>query len=314
MIAVENDSFLKIKGLITKKKSAAAEAEIRKSFLAKRQYANLLDIALESGASIEVVALLREKAGRLGSSSQYRPQGKPQWQESKNIKTSSQYNRSNTNSNKSNNSGNSRKTENSSKGKKQVIGFSGDTVAYCVFDAVELRRSTITLSHGNQVVGFVCPYCKAEFVSYKNLNKLIRNKKLHGVSIKDISEIAKERRKKPDNLEHRLPKAFEKEEPVSTDTQKKKKADSTLITLVDETPTVCECGSTNLTYKTSSLSNGGTLLGYYCGTCKNIMVKKNVYDVLKPEVRATLIIKKRIRDRHRGIRKITEHQYAKQKL
>lgn len=295
MIAVENDSFLKIKGLITKKKSAAAEAEIRKSFLAKRQYANLLDIALESGASIEVVALLREKAGRLGSSSQYRPQGKPQWQESKNIKTSSQYNRSNTNSNKSNNSGNSRKTENSSKGKKQVIGFSGDTVAYCVFDAVELRRSTITLSHGNQVVGFVCPYCKAEFVSYKNLNKLIRNKKLHGVSIKDISEIAKERRKKPDNLEHRLPKAFEKEEPVSTDTQKKKKADSTLITLVDETPTVCECGSTNLTYKTSLPypTAEHCFSGYYCGTCKNIMVKKNVYDVLKPEVRATLIIKKK---------------------
>ena len=122
MIAVENDSFLKIKGLITKKKSAAAEAEIRKSFLAKRQYANLLDIALESGASIEVVALLREKAGRLGSSSQYRPQGKPQWQESKNIKTSSQYNRSNTNSNKSNNSETAEKQK-TLKGKNKSLVF-----------------------------------------------------------------------------------------------------------------------------------------------------------------------------------------------
>jgi len=292
---MQNDSFSKIKSLITKKKSLAAGTEIRKSFLTKRQYAELLDIAFDLGASIEVVALLREKAGRLGSSNQYRPQGKPQLQESKDIKTSSQYNRSNTNSNKRNNSGNSRKTENSSKGKKQVIGFSGETVAYCVFDAVVLRRSTITLSHGHQVIGFVCPHCKAEFVSYKNLNKLIKSKRLYGITIKDIAEIAKERRKKPDNLEHQLPEAFKKVEPVSTDTQKTNKIEPTIITLVDETPTECECGSTNLTYKTSLPypTAEHRFSGYYCGTCKQIMVKKNAYDILKPEVRATLIIKQK---------------------
>ena len=78
---MQYDSFTKIKSLISKKKHVAAKAAILKSFLAKRQYAELLDIALDSGASIEVIAVLREKSGRQGSSNPYRPQGKVQSQE-----------------------------------------------------------------------------------------------------------------------------------------------------------------------------------------------------------------------------------------
>jgi len=41
---MQYDSFTKIKSLISKKKHVAAKAAILKSFLAKRQYAELLDI------------------------------------------------------------------------------------------------------------------------------------------------------------------------------------------------------------------------------------------------------------------------------
>ena len=179
--------------------------------------------------------------------------------------------------------------------KRQIIGFSGSTIKLCVFEATELEPNKITLTHGHQVEGFVCPHCSTEFVSYENLNSCKTKKCNIDFEVTDIAEITKLLIKNPKMLEQLLPEVFKKVESVSTDTQKIKKADSTIITLVDQTPTVCECGSSNLTYKTSLPypTAEHRFSGYYCGKCKQIFVKKNAYNILKPEVLATLIVKQK---------------------
>ena len=124
------EQFNEIQKLIKAKDAPAAIEAVEKSFLAKRQYVELLKLALRKGCNPELEVSLRGKAGPYGYVIQGKPGKRKRSHTSKPNETASQ------------------------QSMKKVYAFDTITMEYCLFDHTKLQRTNIVLSPDIKVIGY----------------------------------------------------------------------------------------------------------------------------------------------------------------
>ena len=140
------EQFNEIQKLIKAKNAPAAIEAVEKSFLAKRQYAELLKLALRKGCNPELELSLRGKAGQYGYVIQRKQGKRKRSQVSKPNETAPQ------------------------QAMKKVYVFDTITIEYCQFDYTKLQRTNIFLSPDIKVIGYTCKKCGKNTKKFRRSN------------------------------------------------------------------------------------------------------------------------------------------------